>query len=60
MGHRCGLNPALPWLHCRSAAVAAIQPLAWELPYAIGTAIKRKRGGVALPFQRVAKGVVTV
>ena len=25
------------------AAVALIQPLAWELPYAVGTALKRER-----------------
>ena len=29
-----------PW--CRSAAVAPIQPLAWELPYAAGMALKSK------------------
>ena len=31
------------WLWCRPAAVAPIQPLAWELPYASGKALKRKR-----------------
>ena len=30
------------WLWLRSAAVALIQPLAWELPYATGEALKRK------------------
>ena len=33
----------LPWLWCRSAAAALIQPLAWELPYAMGAALKRKK-----------------
>ena len=30
-------NPALLWLWRRPAAVALIQPLAWESPYAVGT-----------------------
>ena len=28
---------------CRLAAAALIQPLAWELPYALGVALKRKQ-----------------
>jgi len=32
---------ALLWLWCRLAAEAPIQPLAWERPYAAGTALKR-------------------
>ena len=28
---------------CRVAAVAPVQPLAWEFPYAIGAALKRKK-----------------
>ena len=32
IGHRHGLDMALLWLWCRLAAVAPIQPLAWELP----------------------------
>ena len=35
--------PVLLWLWCRSAAVAPIQPLAWELPYAMGIALKRPK-----------------
>ena len=38
--HRCGLDPSLLWLWHRLAAVAPIQPLAWELPYAMGEALK--------------------
>ena len=34
--HRCGLDLALQWLWCRSAATAPICPLGWELPYASG------------------------
>ena len=43
VGHRCGSDPALLWLQCRLAAVALIQPLAWELPYTAGVAIKIKK-----------------
>ena len=35
---------ALLWLWCRPAAAAPIPPLAWELPDAIGAALKKKRG----------------
>ena len=40
VGHRGGLDLALTWLRCRLAAAALIQPLAWELPYATGVALK--------------------
>ena len=36
-------DPALLWLWCRPAAVAPIQPLAWEPLYAAGVALKRKK-----------------
>ena len=36
-------DPALLWLWCRSAATAPIQPLAQELRYATGTALKSKK-----------------
>ena len=36
-------DPKSLWLWYRLSAVALIQPLAWELPYAMGTAWKRKR-----------------
>ena len=42
VGHRRNSDPALLWLLCRPAAVAQIQPLAWELPCAAGVALKRK------------------
>ena len=42
-GHRPGLDPALLWLWCELAAVALIQPLAWEPPYAAGAALKKKK-----------------
>ena len=43
VGRRCSLDPALLWLWHRLAAVAPIQPLAWEPPYATGTALKTKK-----------------
>ena len=43
IGLRHTLDPALLWLWRRSAATAPIQPLAWELPYAMGTALKRQK-----------------
>ena len=40
VGHRGGSDPMLLWLWLwrRLAAEALIQPLAWEIPYAMGTA----------------------
>ena len=31
------------WLWRRLAAAAPVQPLAWELPHAVGAAVKRKK-----------------
>jgi len=41
VGCRCSSDPA--WLWRRPAAAVQIQPLAWELPYATGAALKSKR-----------------
>ena len=43
MGHRLGSGPALLRLWRRPAAIAPSPPLAWELPYAAGTALKRPK-----------------
>ena len=43
VGHRHGLDLALLWLWYRPAAIAPIQPLGWETPYASSTALKIKR-----------------
>ena len=43
IGCRCGSDPALLWLWQRLATAALIQPLAWKFPYAVGTALKRKK-----------------
>ena len=42
-GHRHGLDPMLLWLWCRQAAVAPTRPLARQLPYAAGAALKGKK-----------------
>ena len=42
VGHRHSSDPALLW--CRPAAAALTRPLALELPYAAGVALKRKGG----------------
>ena len=39
VGHRCGSDPKLLWL----MAKALVQSLAWELPYAVGVALKSKK-----------------
>ena len=43
VGHRHGSDLALLWLWRRLAATAPISPLAWELPYAAGAALKRQK-----------------
>ena len=41
IGCRLGLDPALLWLWL--AAAAPVWPLAWELPCAVGVALKKKK-----------------
>ena len=43
VGHRCHLGSALLWLWSSPAAAALIQPLAWELPYVTGAALKKQK-----------------
>ena len=43
VGHRLSLDPEMLRLQYRLAAAALIQPLAWELPYATSTALKKKK-----------------
>ena len=38
---RHGSDLALLWLWCRPVATALIRPLAWEPPYATGTALEK-------------------
>ena len=51
VGHRLHLDPALPWLWCRPATVAPVPPPAWEPPYALGGALKRKKKKKVFPLQ---------
>ena len=43
VGRRLIWDPELLWLWCRPVAATLIQPLAWELPYAMSVALKAKR-----------------
>ena len=43
VGHRRSLDLVLLWLWCRLAAAARIGPLAWEPPYAMGVALKKRQ-----------------
>ena len=43
VGHRYRSDPALLGLWCRPAAEAPIQPLDWELPYAMDAALKSQK-----------------
>ena len=43
VGYRHGSDPMWLCLWCRPAAAAPIRPLAWGPPYAVGSALKRKR-----------------
>ena len=58
------LRSGMLWPWCRPAAVAPIWPLAWELPYAVGAALKRKRkkknkvhihNGILLSHKKITK-----
>ena len=40
---RLGFGIAVAVLRCRPEAAALIRPLAWELPYALSEALKRKK-----------------
>ena len=63
VGCRCGLDLALLWLGCRSAAAAWIQHLVWEAPCATGTALKsqkkKKKSGTEPCKQGVLRPKVT-
>ena len=65
VGRKHGSDLVLLWLWCRLAAVAPIQPLAWELPEAMGVALKNKkirnswtrRTDIWLPMEREWDGL---
>ena len=43
MGCGCSLDLTLLWLLCRLAAAAPIRLLGWELSYAVGEVLKKKK-----------------
>ena len=43
VGHRHDLGPTVLWLWGTLGGVALICPLAWELPYATGVALRSKK-----------------
>ena len=43
VGCRLSMDPVLLWLKHSLAAAALIGPLAWELPHAVGAALKRQK-----------------
>ena len=43
VGRICGSDPVLLWLRYKPAATALIWPHAWELPYALGEALKKAK-----------------
>ena len=43
VGRRHGLDLVLLWLWRRPAAIALIEPLAWEPPYAMDAALGKKK-----------------
>ena len=62
VGCRCSLDPALLWLWYRPAAVALILPLAWESPYAVGSALRKRKkkflSGTTLSASHVLLGCI--
>ena len=53
VGHRFDLDPELLWR--RWAAAALIGTVAWEPPYAMGTALKRQEVFFCLPPPKKTK-----
>ena len=43
VGLRHSSDPMLLWLWLRLVATAPIRPLVWELPYAVGVALKKEK-----------------
>ena len=42
VSHRLCSDLVLLWLWYRAAAAAPVQPLAWELPYVVSEALKKR------------------
>ena len=61
VGCRCSSDLALLWLWCRLVATALIQPLAQELPYAVGAALKKKKkNGEAMRSCCIAQVIIAI
>ena len=56
VGRRCSLDLVFLWLRYRLVAVGLIQPLAWELPYATGAALKSKREKEMMKEKKEGRG----
>ena len=52
VGRRRGSDLASLWLWYRPAAVAPIRPLAWELPYAADTSLKKPKKKIIIKKER--------
>ena len=58
VGWRGNSDPMLLWLWHRLATIALIWPLAWELPYVTGAALKRKKKKVIGFWQNVSHLII--
>ena len=47
-------DPMLLWPWYRSAVAAPVRPLAWELPYAPGEALRREKKGLGDRVQEMS------
>ena len=53
IGRRCGSDPTLLQLWSRTAATVPVQPLSWELLYAMGAALKSNNNNNNNNFSRL-------
>ena len=51
VGRRVGSDPTLLWLWRRPVAAAPTHSLAWEPPYAVGAALKKKKNNKQDPLE---------
>ena len=58
LGLRCSSESMLLWLWHRLADLAPIWPLAWELPYATGAALKKRRVPVEAQQKQIWLGTM--
>ena len=58
VGRRRGSDPMLPWLWCRPAAAAPIQPPAWDPPYIAGAALKKQNKNKKKEIENPSKEII--